>query len=1433
MTEELRLNLLGLPQILEGTRPLTGFTTNKAQALLFYLAVMAQKEGAPTISHSRESLANLLWGEMPDVNARRNLRAILPDLRRLVGEHIHIDRQSISFGAKRPFWLDVHQFQKQLSKPVDVTTWQTAVNLYQGEFLSGFAVTNASNFDLWLMEQRQMLHITAVEALLTLVNEYKKMNNISVALTNNRRLLNLEPWSEPVHRQQMLLLAQSGERSAALGQFDTCRTILQEEFGVEPLPETIALYEQIRTGAFQPFEQQTPLLLKTAVSPNQLILPTGIGSQKATMIVNQRDLPPNKSLIGRGAELAELKAWVESPGCRLVGVYAIGGQGKTVLAASLAHQLLAKSSPDEATSWQAILWQSLLNAPPLTEVLQKWIYYLSQQTISKLPDSLDQQFDLLLDFLQQKRTLLILDNFETILEAEGQYGRYRPSYEPYEQLLERLSQTPHDGCLLLTSRERPRGLAQLEKETGAVHAVTLAGLNSEAGGEMLSGLGLQMADEHISALTRQYSGNPLALKLAADTIQDIFGGSVTAFLKMETAVFDNIRAVLDQQFNRLSQLEHDLIVWLAIVREPISFTELLGLLAHPPASHRMIESVRSLRRRSLIEKHGEQFGLQNVIMEYVTDLTIEKMVNEFLHGTVENEWLGGWLNRHPLILAQNKAYIRNSQRRLILNPVITQLTSTLGTKQTIKKLQSHLAQLQTKPRTPGFAATNMLHILLALDANLRGADLSHLHFRQLYLRGVHLRQVDFSHAEVVDSVFTEPFGIVNTAVFSRTNRYLAAGTNEGVIYIWQTSNQQLARTIEGHQQAVNQLAFGEWETLEEKFDLLVSAGNDGRLGVWALAEAKSEQWHCYMTHPQHGRLISVRINGRILIGVNTEGRVFLWDIANHEKPRLIEHFHTMPTRFGLVAYDAANKTIAICNRNGRLKLISSVDKRPLAEWSVNMKTTASLAMRQDGQQIAIGSKHGQLSLWGKTPDRQQWHELCRYRISSAAIDALAFSPDGRKIASTHGVGDHKIRLWTVVEQADLRLEHTLSGHTHIIWSVAFSHSLDAIHSDNVYGKRPFLVTGSSDQTVQVWDAESGHAFYTFNGHRRALSALSIRPLDETTPNSWQLAVAGYDHMVHLWRGQGYDAGSEWRTFHGTSGALYAVAISQNGRLLATAGHDKLVYVWDIENGNLLKTFHGHTNSIYYLAFHPNNHLLLSGSTDGTVRFWTLPCGEDSPLINQTVQDDPTIIQAHPKIFYNADLSPNGRLLATVGADLIVRFWDLTQDSFPERLDLRKTVSHPNEQDIDSVAFSPDGTKVACGGSRAVHLWEINQSEESLILCQHTLSIFTLTFSPDGTILASGSEDGTVCLWNVATGKCQHVLRGHTDTIYQVAFTPDSSFILSCSFDGTIKFWDSQTGICVRSLKVEDPYWNMKISGIQGISEAQKSALQALGAIAST
>ncbi len=540
MNQMLRFSLLGSPHILLGERPVTEFATTKAQALLYYLAVTTH-----AATHSRDTLTALLWGEMADAQARQNLRAVLPNLRRLLGNYLLIERQTVAFDRTSSHWIDVEALRRGLARgpAADLASRQAAVDLYQGEFLSGFYVHNAPAFEAWVLEQREQLHILVVEALFALVREYVQRADYAGALVANCRLLLLEPWSEPAHRQQMVILDQAGERSAALAQYEACRRILLAEFGVEPLADTKALYEQLRAGSRKQRagdagpapEARSVQAVDGPVTTEAAPLGAAAGSEGTSNHAEwpaqgaAHGLPRRIELYGRQVELARLHVWVLEQGCRLVGIFGIGGQGKSALAATFAHTLAEAHEPfGQAQSrgetrvregtFTRILWRSLVNAPPLDEVLQEWLSVLSVQEAPTVPVSLDQQLALLLEHTRRQRCLLILDNLESVLQSGERSGAYRPGYEGYGQLLRRLAEEQHRSCLLITSRERPQDLLRLDEGTSAVGLLPLAGLPAEAGQQMLQARGLGGALAELGTLVQQYSGNPLGLKLVAETI---------------------------------------------------------------------------------------------------------------------------------------------------------------------------------------------------------------------------------------------------------------------------------------------------------------------------------------------------------------------------------------------------------------------------------------------------------------------------------------------------------------------------------------------------------------------------------------------------------------------------------------------------------------------------------------------------------------------------------------------------------------------------------------------------------------------------------------------------------------------------------------------------------------------------------------------------
>jgi hypothetical protein len=194
----------------------------------------------------------------------------------------------------------------------------------------------------------------------------------------------------------------------------------------------------------------------------------------------------------------------------------------------------------------------------------------------------------LIEYLRQHRCLLILDNAEAILRTGVRAGHYQEGYESYGQLLQRIGEIQHQSCLLLTSREKPKEFAYLGENIAPVRTLLPSSLSAVEGRALLTEASLTGSDESWLTLIDRYSGNPLALKLVAETIREIFGGDIAAFLAEETAIFGGIRELLAQQFERLSTLEQDLMYWLAVEREAVGPQQLSGNLIRPIAKRALL-----------------------------------------------------------------------------------------------------------------------------------------------------------------------------------------------------------------------------------------------------------------------------------------------------------------------------------------------------------------------------------------------------------------------------------------------------------------------------------------------------------------------------------------------------------------------------------------------------------------------------------------------------------------------------------------------------------------------------------------------------------------------------------------------------------------------------------------------------------------------------
>jgi WD40 repeat protein len=608
--------------------------------------------------------------------------------------------------------------------------------------------------------------------------------------------------------------------------------------------------------------------------------------------------------------------------------------------------------------------------------------------------------------------------------------------------------------------------------------------------------------------------------------------------------------------------------------------------------------------------------------------------------------------------------------------------------------------------------------------------------------------------------------------FSADGTLLAAGSPDGTIHLWDVATGQEERVIKTPQFPATSLAFApDGKTL--------ASGGDSLVHLWDAAKGDE-----LFPLPRHrGKVIGLAFapDGKWIASAGQDRMVRLWDAAGKE----LRHFEGAQGRSNEsaaspLAFSGDGRVLAMALAGDNLVLVDPADGKELRRWPLPGAPVTALAFSKDGKSVATGGIDG-VPIW----DAAVGKERCACGEKWARVRGLAFSPDGATLASADG---NAVRLWDAVSGKEIE---RAASHTAAVESVA-------VAPDD---KR--VATGADDGTVRLWD-RTGKELQRLTGHGGAVHVVAY------SPDGALLATGGSDAFVIVWNPV---SGEEVRRLTSGQPGVLSLAWSPDGKTLAVGGREPTIQLWDANSGKMLGKVGSHsTGGITRVAWSADGKLLASKGNDHTVRVWEMPDGKERFQFEGGLLAGALAFSADHKLLASSTPNP----VAGIASPVQIFETELGH----KLLELKGGVS------VLSVAFSPDGKTLAGGSRDALVLWDAASGKEQKRFKGSLGVIWTVAYTHDGKIAATGGRDGSVLLWDVNASPLSEeakkpgspanpvnaakgddgggplpagaVLRLGPSrlrhgSVSALAYSPDGKTLASAGADGAIRFWDADTG----------------------------------------
>ena len=1410
----LNIHTLGGLTISIDDTPVTGFNSRKVQALLVYIACTQR-------TFPREVLAELFWEERAQGQASANLRVALTSLRQTVEPFVEITRESVGLKEGAEIDLDAHEFEALLSASSDdLAQIEAALDLYQGDFLAGFFV-DSTGFEDWATRERERLRWRAMEALDTLITGCLAQAEYAKGIAAATRLIAMDPLREETHRQLMDLLWRSGQRGKALEQYDILCRVLDEEFGVTPLPETVALYGQLRAGDLTLPELPAA---QVVVSPpaRYVVLANPYKGLCAFDESDADDFFGREVLVDRLlARLAE-----DHPLARFLAVVGPSGSGKSSVVRAGVIPALRRGALPGSAEWSIVtLLPGSLPFDELEIALRRAFPDLSPTLFSDSRDDASSLLRTLRLCLPNDRVelLLVIDQFEEVFtlvsdpdEArrflDGLYLAATTAHSPVRVLIT-LRADFYDRPLMIPDfselvRQRTEVVTPMTPEE-LERAVTAPA--ERVGVSLESGLA--------AAVVAEVSQQPGALPLMEYALTEVFDRRTDHTLTL--TAYEDVGGSLgalarraDQVFTRLSPERQ------AAARQMCLRLITLG------------EGTEDTRRRTLQSEllstgGGATWAVLHAfdrarLLTFDRDPRAQQPTVELAHEAIIREWalLRTWLD-------ESRDDVRLQRM----------LAAAAHEWQSAERDRSYLLSGSRLAQFEGWAGQTDVALTADEHAYLEASSAEQERLAQLeHERQVHeaqLRQRVQRVVQLLAGVFLVAAIIgIGLAVFSfdreqqareaRAKAEHEAAVNHSLVLSsaaqqWYTSG-YLTLALLLAQEAVRMD-----QPPTEAYDALTSIAFEPGLRAILTGPSQAVRGVAFSLDGKQALSASC---GEYLDGQCSDGELILWDMeTNTEIKRLggkAPGGHA--AWINSVVFSPIAPGIALTGSDDGTLILWNVDTAEvIRRFEGHTAGVTSAAFAPDGRTFLSGSDDRTIILWNVDTGEI----LRRFEGHTNSVNAVAFSPDAQTFLS--GSDDTTIIWWNIATGEIIR---RFEGHTDKVTGVAFMPKAD--------GQPEVILSVSYDFTFRAWQLTTGEEIHqdlrlisdclliTPDGRKAILCRdLGFQIWD---PEYWKRSSAYAEVHSRFLSGAispdaekvlfGTEGGSlyvidmgapqeEIRRFESGDPSVLGLAVSPDGRRLLTGAEGEAT-LWDIDSARPIRRYPVERGIAGILDFSPDGHTAVIGTSDwlgGTTATSLM-------LVNVGTGEVTHHLEGHEFYVRAAAFSPDGRFVLTgsqqyplspddpIQGDLIL--WDVASGEIVRRFD-----------DVDSVTdveFSQDGSRVLTSSSdprpNGVILWNVASGSPIRSFNIPGISnegFFNVVLGPGEQTVLATTGTGKLILWDIETGEIIPRFAGHTEWATGLDISPDGKYVLSGQNGGIMILWDFASGRELRRWQA-DPAW---------------------------